>query len=337
MATSVDSPKNDEVPGFSETDKLGPLGAKASVLDNPSELRRMLVAEFLGAADAAKEAASSVDRGPAKAVHEYRKALRRARAILSLVQGALPKSERRAVRRALQEARRSLSVARDHAVAPDTLLQVIVGEPERETVNTIIRNAAAAMPPTAEIKQLLAEGAARAAAQVEALEAALPTQINWSTVMRGARSVYDDARSARKGAKRSKREFHSWRRRSKELSYQLELLAGYAGAEVTELHAEISAATDPQTPAVDLIMVRTFVQTYNQGVNADSFERLLSTIDEQLADLMKSARRAGRQAFRRKPQKFGKRLTTAMHRDHSLDEHVEDDDDDDRHDGDPAD
>src|SRR5690348_16664786 len=99
MATTTTTTKAPDfaVPPFAEHDKLGPLGAKASVLDNESELRRVLVAEFAATAEAAREAAGKVDAGAATAVHDYRKALRRARAVLSLVADALPKSERRAV------------------------------------------------------------------------------------------------------------------------------------------------------------------------------------------------------------------------------------------------
>lgn len=314
--TTTEAPKATlPVPPFTEHDKLGPLGAKTSVLDNESELRRALVGEFLAAAEAARDAAGSVDKSVHTAVHEYRKALRRARAVLSLVADALPKSERRAVRRALQEARRTLSTARDHAVAPETLAHLTIGEIERETAGAIIATAAEAMPPISEVKQLLAEGAARAAAQVEALEAALPQTIEWSTVLCGVRSVYDAARRARGSAKRSKRAFHSWRRRSKELTYQLELLAGYAGTNVAELHREIEHATDTQGPAVDLVMVRDFVRTYGQGVAPEAFEHLIDAINTQLDDLMKDSRSAGRDAFRAKPRKFARRLGKAVRRD----------------------
>ncbi|HEX5062264.1 MAG TPA: CHAD domain-containing protein, partial [Kofleriaceae bacterium] len=156
---------------YAESDKLGPLGTKRSILEDGIELRRMLVAEFQSAADAARDAASRVDKDAAAAVHDYRKALRRARAVLALAAGALPRSERRAILRALREARRALSPARDHAVVPDTVASVELDEVDRSTAATIISSTADSAPPQAEIKQLLAEGAARAAAQVEALEA----------------------------------------------------------------------------------------------------------------------------------------------------------------------
>src|SRR3569833_589215 len=201
-------------PPFSEHDKLGPLGTKASVLDNEHELRRVLVAEFAAAADATREAAGKADANLNTAVHDYRKALRRARAVLSLVARALPKSERRAVRRALQEARRGVSPTRDQAVAPEVIHGLALDEVSRGAANAIIANAQTALPANAEIKLLLSDGAARAAAQVESREAALPATIGGDTIEHGVRDTFDAARRARRAAKRSKRQFHTWRRRS---------------------------------------------------------------------------------------------------------------------------
>jgi CHAD domain-containing protein len=315
MATTIQATETKGLPPFAEHDKLGPIGARAQVLNNESELRRALVAEFAAAAEAARDAAGSVDRGSADAVHSYRKALRRARAVLALVSRALPKSERRAVRRALREARRALGTARDHVVAPETLTQLPLEPVDRETAAVIMRTASEATTPVPEVKQLLAEGAARTAAQVEALEAALPAQIAWSDVERGVRETYDRARTARKAAKRSKRAFHTWRRRSKELVYQLELLAGYAGPNLSELYREVEGATQAQGPVVDLIMVRDFVRTYNQGLAADASEQLLCAIDAQLDELAPAARKASKPAFKRAPRKFARRVSKAVRRD----------------------
>ncbi len=315
--TTIDTPEKAKLDpmSYAEADKLGPFGGKASVLDHEIELRQALVAEFLATAETARDAAAAAERGAATAVHDYRKALRRARAVLALVADALPKSERRAVRRALQEARRALSTARDHAVAPDALAQLPLGEEDRATANAIVKLAGEAVPPLAEIKQLLAEGAARAAAQVEALEAALPTGLSTRSITKGIRGVYDDARRARKAAKGGKRSFHSWRRRSKELAYQLEVIGGFAGPQVAQLHNEIEAVTDVQSPAVDLVMVRDFVRTYSQGIAPEALDNLLMAIDAQLADLMKAARKASRGAFEARPRKFAKRLAKAIRRD----------------------
>jgi CHAD domain-containing protein len=314
MATTTIEPASQHVP-FPEHDKLGPLGTKTSVLENEHELRRALVGEFAAAADATREAASKVEANITAAVHDYRKALRRARAVLSLLAGALPKSERRAVRRALQEARRGLSPTRDHAVAPEVIHGLALDEVSRDAANAIVANAQVALPPTAEIKQLLAEGAARAAAQVEALEAALPATIDWDTIEHGVRETYDAARRARRAAKRSKRQFHTWRRRSKELTYQLDVLASLAGGRVTEMAHEIEGVADTQSPAVDLVMVRDFVRAYGQGIASEAYDQLVQSIDGQLDDLMRDSRSAGREAFGQKPRKFARRLAKAVRKD----------------------
>jgi len=300
-------------PPISEDDKLGPLGAKATVLENESELRRALIAEFQAAAQAARDAAASADHDVEDAVHEYRKALRRARAVLSLVAKELPRGERRAVKKALQEARRALGNARDHAVAPETLASLPLSDEARTIAKAVLDSAAEAMPARHEIKQGLAEGAARALAQVEALEAALPPALKWAAVVKGLRTTYDEARCARKSAKRSTKAFHRWRRRSKELGYQLDVIAGFAGLRVAEIQKEIEGATDPQSPVVDLIMLRGFIETH--GTRNDALDHLTDAIDAQLDDLMGDARRAGREAFRKKPRKFGKRLSRAVERD----------------------
>src|SRR5262249_33676614 len=152
----------------------------------------------------ARDAIGAVDTDATAAVHQSRKALRRARAVLGLVGAALPNSEQRAVRTALQEARRALSTGRDHAGAPEPLAQLALDDGDRAIACRVLTNAALAVPALAETKQLLAESAARAAAQAEALQTALPREIDWDTVAEGIRTTYGDARRANAAAKRSK-------------------------------------------------------------------------------------------------------------------------------------
>jgi CHAD domain-containing protein len=300
---------------YSEQDKLGPLGVKTSPIQDAAALRNALVRAFEAAAQDARDAVAAVDKSAPTAVHDSRKALRRARAVLGLVSGALPKSERRAVKGALQEARRALSTVRDHAVAPETLSQLPLGDDDRATANRVLATATEAMPATAEIKQLLAESAARAAAQAEALQAALPHEVDWSVVAGGLRATYAEARNALRAAKRSKAWFHTWRRRSKELVYQVELIAQHAGPRLAAIHSELSGVTDTLGPAVDLIMVREFVSTYEQGLPPDAIAQLRDSIDSHLGELMKTARKAGRDAFHLKPKKLEKRITKSVRRD----------------------
>lgn len=300
---------------YPEDDKLGPLGTRPSVLHDAGELRTKLLEEFTTAVASAREAAGSVDDGPATAVHDSRKALRRARAVLAMLAHALPKSERKAVQDALQGARRSLSTVRDHAVAPETLSQATLDEDNRGTARRVVDNAAEAIPSAAEVKQLLGEAAARAAAQAEALATALPPEVSFEQVVDGIADVYGDARKARRSAKSSKQWFHTWRRRSKELVYMLDFVATHAGPRAMAIRAELDAITDQLGPVVDLVMVREFVATHAQGVPGDGIDRLRDSLEQQIDELMKMTRKGARDAFKQKPKKFGRRLAKSVKRD----------------------
>jgi len=300
---------------YAEPDKLGPLATKVSAIHDPVALRTLLLRELASAVQVIHDAAGAVDRGAADAVHEARKALRRARAVLSMVGAALPKREARAIRRELQHTRRSLSAARDHAVAPETLAQLTLDDDELATARRILDNAAAARPTRAELGQLLADGATRAAAQREALAAALPQELGWDVVAAGIRSVYAEARRARRCGKRSKAGFHTWRRRSKEIICQLEVVAHHAGPRIAALRDELDEVAKAMSPAVDLIMLREFVATHAEGIAPDAVDQLVATIDARLVEVMKDARKAGRDAFGLKPRRFEKRLAKAVERD----------------------
>jgi len=300
---------------YSEDDKLGPLGSRASAFHDPLELRAKLIGEFDAAVQTAREAAAAVDDGSAAAVHTSRKALRRARAVLSMLDNVLPKRERHAVKTALQEARRSLSTVRDHAVAPETLGSLPLSDQDRDTAKRILDNAAEAIPPTSEIKQLLGEAAARAAAQAEALQAAIPSQVTWNDVAYGIRKLYGEARRARRASKVSKSWFHAWRKRCKELAYTLDFVAHQAGPRALAIHSEFDAIIETLGLAVDLVMVREFVQTHGLGLTPDSINHLHDTIDAQLEDLMKEGRKSSKDAFEMRPRKFEKRLARAVKRD----------------------
>jgi len=315
MASTTPEPQSKHERIYAEEDKLGPIGVRASALHDPIELRARLVTEFEHAVAAAKAAAALVDQGSTGAVHESRKALRRARAVLAMVAGALPKSERRAVRAALQGARRSLSTVRDHAVAPEALGSLTLGDSERETAKRVLDNAAEAIPALAEIKQLLGEAAARAAAQAEALAAALPPEVAWSEIAGGIGEVYRAARRAHRRAKDSREAFHTWRRRSKELVYQLDFVAALAGARTLAIRADVDEVTDRLGPAVDLLMLREFVHTYAQGLRDGDVEQLRDELDDQLEHRMKDARKAGREVFRAGAKRFVRRITKAVRRD----------------------
>jgi len=275
--------------------------------DEP-DLRAAIIDEIRVAARAARDASAHHGK-QAKAVHEFRKALRRARAVLALVQDALPRDARKAAREALRDARRAVGAARDQAVAPETVGRLALSDADRDTAHAVLDAATAAVAPAPEIEMALAEGAARAAAEVEVVEAAMPADIAWATLIDGLAAEYRRARRARRDAKGDRRAFHSWRRRSKELLHQLDLLARYGGDKLTAMRDELSVVVDTQTDAVDLLMLRDLVRAHAEG---EARDHLIDTIDGQLRPLMKASRRAGREPFRRKPAQVARRVSRAV-------------------------
>jgi CHAD domain-containing protein len=281
------------------------------------DLRHALLDELLGAAEAARDAAAAAADHPAEAVHSYRKSLRRARAVLSMVSLALPKRERQAVKKALQDARRSVSAIRDHAVAPDALATAELADDTRATAQLVLAQAAAAQPGTHEIVRRLQDGAVRAVAQVEALEASLPRVLELSTIVRGIRDVYAGARDARRRGRKhgDPREFHRWRRRTKELVYQLQLLGRWAGERTAAIHDIFDDVGDDLSDGVDLIMLGDFVATYGHGIATAQLAALEAAIADHGEHAMTAARRASKGVFARSPKRFARKLERAVRRD----------------------
>ena len=284
-----------------------------SLLDDGIELRRSVFLEFRAAAEDVRQAAADADTSLGRAVHDYRKALRRARALLRLLAGELPKSDRRTIRSALTDARRALGTARDHAVANDVLGR-IAGDEERGVAKTILDAAAATAMASHEIKQLLSEGAARTAAQVELLDTALPPRVDWHVLLDGVRKTYAEARRERNAAKKSRSAFHAFRRRCKELAIQLDILAQVAAPQLGELRQQIVDATDQLGDTVDLLMARNFVRSHSAGIDEARVDLVRRALKRDLDDKIREGRRGTRDVFRKKPRELARKLAKVAKR-----------------------
>jgi hypothetical protein len=272
-----------------------------------------LVAELCASAAVVRQAAQGPVDALAFAVHDQRKALRRARAVLTLLGDALPKQVRRAALRSLRQARRSLGSARDHAAAPEVLAGLDLTTSERRAVPEVLAAAARAAPRAARVRRLLQDCAARTASVVAVLEAGLPPWLPWSIVAAGVQGSYAAARRACARARSSRRAFHRWRRRCKELTIQLALLC--AGPWTTALLGELNAATVAQGTAVDLILVRGYVREYGRGLAPAVLIPLLSAIKGRLDASLRDAWQEGRAAFQRCPRRFLRGLAGDLGRD----------------------
>ncbi len=276
------------------------------------EARGLLLAAFRAAVEDAETAARTASTDQDVAVHEYRKALRRARAIAALARPAIGRDAHDTIRDELRAARREVSAARDHTVAGAALAQLALESQEREGANHLILLLQNEEPSPEEVSARLLEGAERARQQSAALEQALPSDLDVGSLTRGLARTYRQARAARKAAKRSLRAFHRWRRRTKELDAQLAVLARHAGAHTEAIRQAYSDASAVLGPIADLIMLRSLADSYHHHHPESSFVELEDALARLADEQVGAARKLARPLFATRPRKLAKALRRAL-------------------------
>lgn len=297
---------------YPEEDKLGPVPGGSRL---GTDLRATLVAAFRDAIADAQDAAKLASTD--EAVHELRKAVRRARATVDLVASTLSRDDRQDLRRALADTRRLLSSTRDLAVAPEALATVTLDDTARAAASAVITAARGAMLTDQETRELIEQAAARVAPLADVVAAALPSEVDWGDLSDGLAATYRRARRGLKDAKRSRKAFHGFRKRTKELTYQLELIAGGVDAQVEALRRPLVALGEELGAAVDLVMLRGFLSEHAGETPADGLSAAHAAVSTELAARLKHARKAARPLFERRPRRFARKVRKAVRADHA--------------------
>src|SRR5262249_40131154 len=197
-------------------------------------LREAVLSAFKGAVLAARRIASAAEENPEEAVHEYRKSIRRARSLLALLKPSLGHTASRGIVEQLRTSFRETNVLRDRDVLFGVLSDIAGDDP-------------AMFVDAAELTARLAQGkgGARPAKVVRrsvpipkplppALEVTLPREFSTPDLERGLVRSYRRTKGSLERAveTRSDADFHDWRKRVKELRYQIELLASTGSREL---------------------------------------------------------------------------------------------------------
>ncbi len=305
-----------------EFDKLGPLATPQAPPGLPLEesaLRRTLLRAFHDAIAAAGAAAQDPDLDAA--VHEVRKALRRARATAWLVASDLPRDDRREIMRALVAARRQLSSTRDLAVAPLTIDLLGLDEDHLVAADDVVSQARSAGPTPDQVRTALADTVAAVRGLPAIMAAALPATTDWKVLRRGLAGTYRRARKRLRKARRSRAAFHDVRKRTKELAYQLELLAAGVDGHTEALRRGLADLAEELGGVVDAIMLRDFLVAHApppaDEASVARLETLLAAIDTHLAARMKASRKGARELFERPARRWARKVGKAVRRDHA--------------------
>lgn len=220
-----------------------PEGVKPGKLHMPgTDVRRGIVQALESVIEHAVRAVEAVQSDRVTAVHEFRKSVRRARAVLALCRDEIPQEEFRALWRDLRDAARPTSHLRDADVFAAVLADVQL-PPNLSAAADRVRTALATSPASADgVEAVLLTGVARVQDVPGRFAHTLAGDLDWRAVEQGLRRSYRAARRRlqRTLDSRDIDDYHDWRKRTKELNYQLELLTQGLDGEVAALRKDFS-------------------------------------------------------------------------------------------------
>ncbi|HWN70100.1 MAG TPA: CHAD domain-containing protein, partial [Haliangium sp.] len=194
-------------------------------LELPAEgsLREGLLAAFAGILAHACQQDVHVD--PTTALHEFRKSVRRARALLVLMEGFVGVDAHDELSATLRTVHRSTSELRDRQVVRDVLHGE---EPEQGSVSALARSLDLSMPgavapDVAAIAEVMQSGCSSLADLPRRLAGAMPRRVRWDAVADGLARSFRRARRRLRAVEQhgDDEAVHGLRKRIKELDYQV--------------------------------------------------------------------------------------------------------------------
>jgi CHAD domain-containing protein len=262
----------------------------------------------------ALEALGGVGSLPDERVHDARKRLKKARALLRLLREEVGDRAYRRENAALRDAARPLTEVRDAKVlvdALDQLAEYFVGQVDLKEVRQVRRGL---RDHQREVRtRVLGAGDALGPVR-EALAAARRRakrwpvgRRGWSVLGAGLREVYRRGRDARAAAQDdpSVENLHEWRKQAKYLWHQLQVLQPLWPAAIGEWADQARALGDDH----DLDILRQKLQRERDrspgGANPDT---LVGLIDRRRAELQEQAWAVGQRLYEEKPKAFTRRL-----------------------------
>ncbi len=251
---------------------------------------------------------------PVRAIHTARKALKKERALLRLGHGAIPATQRRRENRALRDAARKLSGTRDAdamVATLDDLAEHFSGQLPASTFSAVREQlllardgaqAAGAGTGTASALEDLATIEAR-------VESWKLERGDWRALDAGLLRTY---RRGRKAFGRARREptlanLHDWRKRVKDLWYELRLLSPVGGPAVRGQTQEARHLGEMLGTDHDLGVLSQTLARIDDAVAAD-LHPLRGLIEHRREELQSEAMFAGRRLYAEKPQAFRRRM-----------------------------
>lgn len=200
-------------------------------------LREGVLAAFRGILSAARTAAREAAADSAHGVHEFRKSLRRARALVTLLRPAIGGVAARGLARELRDAFQTTGSLRDAEILVGALASVprdTAEDGDRLTLQFALQ--ATRDRKLEGVAEVLAKALPSLRRLPAALDVVLPPDFDAHDLERGLSRMRRRERAALERARESGtgEDVHLWRKRVKDLRYALELLASTGSRELQE-------------------------------------------------------------------------------------------------------
>jgi len=260
----------------------------------------------------AQDQVARAAKDPEKAVHEFRKSARRARAVVKLWRPTLGAERFQELNDACRQAVRETSSLRD----ADVLLAHVVAQqrtpetqPVLDALEAHLRRQRDEAQGTRDVDAALRAGAALLASLPQRFADALPAEVGLDELQVALAESFRRARRARKQAKstRSDDALHAWRKRTKELRYQLELLSDVARA--SDEHTALASLAEELGQITDRIVLRTYAREHKAALRPAKPKPLTRAVQRQVEALAAEALRGSKPLFSERPREFARRVT----------------------------
>jgi CHAD domain-containing protein len=261
------------------------------------------------------ELTGRVDTDPIEAVHDARKALKKARSLLRLCHGTIDGGDRRRENAALRQAGHALSSARDAEVkvqAVDDLSRRYAGRLPQSTFDAVRRHLETGRDPARQrlLNTGLTSHVADELRQVRQRIDEMPMRDGgWQALAPGLLRSYRRGRDAMQTARKAPTDenLHEWRKRTKDVWYHLRMLRPMAPGIIGGHANEAEALSDLLGEDHDLAVLRESLERGSSELAID-LDAVFELIEHRREQLQAEAFVVGQRLYAEPCKAFHRRL-----------------------------
>jgi CHAD domain-containing protein len=284
-----------------------PAGRKLA-MRRSSTLRESVLLAFARTLRYARSVARRAASEPVESVHEYRKSIRRARAVVALLRPALGRKAAKGISRELRRAFAETGAFRDSDVLLATLREVPGEDSGRTEIEEVLGREGAR--DGGEVAAALEAGSKILRPLPDALRVILPESFSMKDLDRGlTRSTRRVLATLEKAAEtRTDADFHEWRKRVKELRYQVEMLASSGSAALKKREKKLGSLAEELGDTTDLILLEADLARRASLGEVPDAPALTGVIHTTIAERSRDLIERGQELFAESPGAFARQV-----------------------------